>query len=351
MHGGGYMGASSGLEALAAGRRSRMIHNPFVPDPPEATMSAPDTLMPGWQAPNAALWGHVPQKIDHTLHRSALFSRAALIDLIETYPRDHYALVHMGGQKDRRLWREGEVGNLKGAQIFEAIEKGRMWLNLRDVSTLDKRYADALDGIFEELAGYMPGFAAPRRGCGILISSPRAQVYYHADLPGQNLWQIEGVKRVVVYPATAPFITPRHLEDIALFDMELDVPYHDWYDRHAQVFELHPGEFLSWPLNAPHRVENHDCLNVSMTISYSTEEIRRLQVVNLANGILRHRLGFEAAGRGIAGPSYWSKAALQKALRNTSWVRKERAARREIRFRLDPKQLGEVQELAPQAAE
>lgn len=314
-------------------------------------MTSRTALLENWDPTYGALWGHAPLKIGHTLHKSPLFSRQALIDLIESYPRDHYALVHMGEQKDRRLWREGDPGGLKGAGIFEAIEKGRMWLNLREVSKIDKRYDDVLDQMFDELAGKIPGFSASKRVCGILISSPKAQVYYHADLPGQHLWQIEGTKRVVVYPANPPFLSPRHLEDIALFDMELDIPYHDWYDRHAQVHLLNPGEFLSWPLNAPHRVENLDCLNVSMTVSYVNEEIRRLQLVNLANGIMRHRMGFKAPSRSISGPSFWVKAVLQKTLRDTTWVKRERAKRRAIEFKLDPAHPGQVIDLPRQAAE
>ena len=309
------------------------------------------SLLTPWAPETRALWGNAPLKLGHTLNTSPLFSRQALVDLIDAYPRSHYALVHMGGQKDKRLWQEGEIGSLTGADVIEAIAKGRMWLNLRDVSTIDARYKTALDEMFATLAERLPGFDAPRRSCGILISSPKAQVYYHADLPGQALFQIEGVKRVYVYPNTPPFITPEHLEDIALFDMELDVPYAAWYDQHARVHDLHPGEFMHWPLNAPHRVENLDCLNVSMTVSYATETIKRAQTVNLANGILRHRLGVKRPGRSLAGVPYWAKAVLQKGMRDMGWVKRERAKRREVAFRLDAKHLGAIELVNLQAAE
>ncbi len=123
-----------------------------------------------------------------------------------------------------------------------------------------------------------------------------------------------GRKRVYVYPNSPPFLTERQLEDIALFEIEVDLPYEPWYDEHARVLDLEPGQMLSWPLNAPHRVENLDCLNVSMTVSFTNEEIHRLQNLNLANGLLRHRLGIAPKSRSISGPSYWSKAVLQKAL-------------------------------------
>jgi hypothetical protein len=109
-----------------------------------------------------------------------------------------------------RVWREGDLGNLSGREVIDAISRGELWLNLREVGSVDSRYRELVDRIFEEVAAKVPGFKVPERHqAGILISSPRAQVYYHADLPSQALVQIAGRKRVYVYPNTAPFITPR----------------------------------------------------------------------------------------------------------------------------------------------
>ena len=93
--------------------------------------------------------------------------------------------------------------------------------------------------------------------------------------PGQSLWQIRGTKRVYLYPPVAPFLTPEQIERIILSGVEVDMDYAPWYDEHAAVFDLKPGEMLHWPLNSPHRVDNHDCLNVSLTTEYWTDPIRR----------------------------------------------------------------------------
>lgn len=66
-------------------------------------------------------------------------------------------------------------------------------------------------------------------------------------MPGQHLWQLIGRKRVYVYPNSPPFLTDRQLEDIALFEIEVDLPYKPWYDEHARVLDLEPGQMLSWP--------------------------------------------------------------------------------------------------------
>ena len=280
------------------------------------------------------LWGHQPLRLGHNLNQSPLFGRDALARLIETYPREHYALIAMGGGTESRAWREGDLGGASGADVLDAIAAGRLWLNLRNVSGVHPDHGALLDTIFAELNAAMPGFPAKKWQSGILISSPSAQVYYHADLPGQLLWQIAGKKRVFLYPNTPPFITGRDLEDIALFDVEVDMPYAPWYDEHAKVFDLTPGQMLSWPLNAPHRVENLDGVNISMTVSFSTVESRRREVLHLANGLLRHRFGMAPQSTRIEGLGFAAKRVLEKLLRDSGWVQQQRAMRRKVEFKL-----------------
>ena len=130
-------------------------------------------------------------------------------------------------------------------------------------------------------------------------------------------------------------MTPEHLEDIAVFNVEVDMPYKPWYDDYAKVFDIGPGQMLSWPMNAPHRVENLDTFSVSMTVSYTNDEIRRSEIVNLANGLLRHRFGYPPKSRNLRGPSYFAKAVMQKLLRDSSGSSASAVLRRPIEFRLD----------------
>ncbi len=144
------------------------------------------------------------------MHKSPAFSMDDLARLIENYPREHYSLVKTGAKGAGKLWREGDIGNLTGREVIEEISRGGLWLNMRDVGSVDSRYRKLVDQMFEEICDKVPGFEMPKgHQESILISSPDAQVYYHADLPGQSLVQIAGRKRVYVYPNTAPFITDR----------------------------------------------------------------------------------------------------------------------------------------------
>lgn len=313
-----------------------------------AAMNA-QVVFPNWSEQHSALWGHHPLKLQHNLHESPLFSLEALADLIDHYPRDHYSLVHMGGQKSRRFWREGELGGMKGREVIEWIKNGRMWLNLRNVGEVDGRYGDLLRQAYEEIALRAPGAPMFNTKMGILISSPLAQVYYHADLPGQALWQIHGRKRLYLYPRDLPFMKPEDLENIALFGVEVDMPFQDWFDDYAQIFDMQPGDMAHWPLNAPHRVENLDCLNVSVTSEHWTRDITRRHKLNVANGLMRHAFGLTPKSRAITGAGFWTKVAMQAVMRRTAWVSKQRAQRRMIDFKLDPATRGGIVELGAPA--
>ena len=58
---------------------------------------------------------------------------------------------------------------------------------------------------------------------------------------------------------------------------------------------------------------NGKSLNVSVTVSFWTDEIRRHALVNTANGVMRHVMGLNPRSRAISGPSYWWRAGLAAA--------------------------------------
>lgn len=296
-----------------------------------------------WTQQHSDDWGVKPVLAHHTLHQNPLFTREALAELIERYPVEHYALVHVSHRADQtRVWREGERGKLSGAQVIDWIEAGKLWLNLRQVANNDARFANLLDGIFSELETRVPDFSTFDRSMGILISSPNASVPYHCDLPGQSLWQIMGSKRLYLYPTDEPYLPQAELERIALYGIEVNMGYDPKFDREALIVDLQPGQMMTWPLNAPHRVENHACLNVSVTTEHWTDTIRRQQQVTMANGVLRNVLGIRPRSRATSGPGYLAKAALQAAYRRSPWLKRARRVRRPIDFQLAPQTPGAI---------
>ncbi|MEM9277646.1 MAG: hypothetical protein AAGA76_03650 [Pseudomonadota bacterium] len=294
------------------------------------------SIISDWKPEFAENFGQEARLLHHRLSETGLFTHDALAELIEAFPEAAYNLNTMGYDHDNPEWREGVIRSTSGKDVIQAINQGRMWLNLRMVETVDPRYGKLLNEIFDEFEGYVPGFKTFKRKFGILISSPKVQVFYHADIPGQSLWQVEGRKRVYVYPNRAPYLAPEHLEGIILGETEEEIPYDSKFDDDALVYDLGPGEMVHWPLNCPHRVVNEDCLNISVTTEHWTDDIRKSFAVNYANGVLRRSFGVEHPSQSISGPTVYAKAAMAVAWRKLKLDQSKKVVRM-IDFTLDPK--------------
>jgi hypothetical protein len=94
------------------------------------------------------------------------------------------------------------------------------------------------------------------------------------------------------YPAGDPeLINQEKMEDIFASYIDEEVPYAPNFDRKAQVFVLHPGDVIWWPLNSPHRVTNVEGINVSLSTVYETAESYRRKLVYSANRFFRRSWG------------------------------------------------------------
>ncbi len=294
-----------------------------------------DHILTDWKAEYVDKFGQSTLYMHHRLADSGLFTRDALADLIDSIPSERYNINTMGYDPQNPVWREGIIEGSNGAQVIDAIERGRMWLNVRKLQELDSRYEKLLQAIYDELEALVPGFETFKQNLGLLISSPKVQVFYHADIPGQSLWQLTGEKRVYIYPNTEDFLPQKALEGIILGDTEEEIPYMAKFDDHAEVYDLKPGEMLNWALNGPHRVENADCLNVSVTTEHWTSSIRKSYAVNYANGVLRKKLGLQNLSRSTSSPMVYPKAALAMAWRKLELNKKDEF-KRMIDFVVDP---------------
>jgi len=305
------------------------------------------SIMTNWKEHYPSVFGRHALHLSHSLHTSELFTDAALARLLEKAERgDYHVNTRSAGPDGRLKRREGEFGDLTGAQLLEAARKGDIWINLRAPQKVDKAYGELLSEIYREFEGRVPGLKTFRHLTTILISSPNVYVPYHADVPGQMLWQIRGRKRVWVYPGRPPFLPQAAIEKLVLGEMhETDMPYREWFDEFAQVYDLEPGWMLHWPLNDPHRVENFDSLNVSVTTEHYTSAIRNSYAVNYANGLLR-AAGLKNLQRQTAGPGLWAKLALAAAVK-FSGVRRKAEKPYMIDFRVDPDSDNGYRDIAP----
>lgn len=293
-------------------------------------------IISDWQDHYPTLFGEHPLKLEHTIHRSKLFTDEALIDLLENAPRENYHVTTMDKRVQNPTYkREGQFGDLSGKEILDAVRKGNLWINLRDPQDIRSKYGDLLGDIYREFETRVPGLKTYKHKMTILISSPKLKVKYHMDVPGQTLWQIRGKKKVYLYAAKAPFMSQQALEKLVINEAhETDLEFRDWFDDHALTYELEPGQMLHWPLNCPHRVENHDCLNVSLTTEHWTNELRNKYAVNFGNAMMR-KIGFNKLSQNASGPGLYAKAAITAATK-ISGMQKKLSKPYVIDFQVDP---------------
>ena len=309
------------------------------------TLSHTDTAPPlvRWDAENAARFGRAELRFRHTLHERPLFSDEGLEEVLDRYPRDKLGVFTMGDDPvDWRSWRRGAAErNMTGSRLLEATKTGRLWLNLRQTDVHLVEFAVLGDEIFGDMERHVPGLRTFKRDVGLLISSPRAQVFYHFDVPNVTLWGLRGEKTLYVYPAHAPFLEDEDLERLVLKEAAEQVEFDPAWDARAQVFPMQAGDMISWRQNAPHRVVNGDSLNVSLSLEYMTPEALMRANIVYANAMLRRNAGMQPRVQEGFGPVALAKLGLARAAK----VARRNAPTRTApapSFRLDATEPGSV---------
>jgi hypothetical protein len=276
---------------------------------------------------------------NHGLHELDLFRDDALLDLLENYPRERLQAFTMGTDPERRSdWQPVDTAGATGKDLWKALNAGRLWFNVLSVHLVDRRYRDLLEQLYGELAEQCPGFQPLHTWCTLIISSPAALVYYHADAQPNLLWQVRGTKRVWVYPAHDRSLVDQDLmEDIFANFADEEVPYKKAFDEKARAYDLKVGEVLSWPLNSPHRVTNLEGVNISLSTVHETEETYRRKLVYCANRFFRrtYRLPFRSTEE--AGLASYMKRLGYRALRRAGLVKVPPRRAYLARLRIDPR--------------
>jgi hypothetical protein len=200
--------------------------------------------------------------------------------------------------------------------LIELVRNGQLWINCRKMLDNHPQYAEVINALYDEIEHRKPGFAAEDRTANLLISSPTAWVPYHVDMPVNMLWHVRGTKRLWVYPHFDTRFAPAEvLEKVCTGQWSEDVPYDPTFDRYALVIDAQPGELVTWPQLAPHRVRNLDGLNVSLSTEHKNARARRRINVHTANHFLRTSVGRGHGSIAVDGLAAHGKQALARAIR------------------------------------
>lgn len=254
--------------------------------------------------------------VSHNIHTKPMFNNAGLESLLDRYPRDKLGVFTMGYDPvDWRSWSVGKAGDLSGAALLEAVQQGRIWLNLRAANHYLDEYAALSDEIFSQKEASIKGLKTLKHDLGVLISSPNAQVFYHLDSALVSLWQIRGTKLVRVYDPKAPFARPEQIEAVVLRETAEQIPFDPSWDEAAQTITLEPGMMVTWPQNAPHRIVNGPMMNVSLSLEFMTPQALLRANVIYANGVLRRRFSWTPQIQKGVDPRALAKFGLARAFK------------------------------------
>lgn len=251
----------------------------------------------------------------HDGHTSPMFSDEGLANLLDRYPREKLGLYSFPQHAEGRVKAiHGRAPDLSGAELLEAVKQGEIWLNLRAANTHLSEYEDIKKQLFSQLDDAAK-VNTMKQDVGVLISSPNIHVHYHLDIPLVCLVQVRGEKTVSLYPPKPPFATADQIEAVVLKEQEEEMEFQHSFDQDASNILMKPGDAVTWPQNAPHRVQNGDMLNVSLSCEYMTPATLLRANALYTNGVMRRSFGLKSGLPSTGGFSVLTKAILARAIK------------------------------------
>ena len=269
----------------------------------------------------------------HDLHLLDEFSDAGLAAILDDYPREKLGVYKFPPHSEGIVEAiHGKAPDHSGEELLQAVQKGEIWLNLRAVNQHLERFSPIADAIFDQLQN-AGGSRIFKRDVGLLISSPNIHVHYHLDIPVVCLVQIRGKKTIHLYPPKEPFATLSQIEGVVMRERDEEMYFEDSFEKDATVMELSPGDALTWPQNAPHRVQNAGMMNVSLSCEFLTVPAVVRANAHFTNAILRRKLGLNPNLGSSLAPTTIAKAGLARLLKVA--MRPPEAAPTPISFELE----------------
>ena len=251
-------------------------------------------------------------RVRHHLAEHPLFRLERLAELAASLPADQ---IEFNGPVDPNQDPDMTPSNgMTPEETVRRIEDARSWLVIKNAET-DPAYKALLDACLDQVAQQTDGLmgAARQRQAFIFVTSPGNVTPSQSD-PEQNfLLQIRGSKRMSLFDH-------RDRSVVSAADSELfpgkhrNLPYRDDFEAKATHQHIEPGEGIFVPIFDPHWVKNGDAVSISFSITWQTQETRRLVKLSYVNAVLR-RFGWPQAPAGNNETWDWVKIAAYQALR------------------------------------
>jgi hypothetical protein len=197
-------------------------------------------------------------------------------------------VVNMMGQNPAHPteWQLGLLGDVAPSQVIDLINHGRFWFTAPRIDMYQTQMANLVARLSRELNECHVGLRIIEPHADLVLSSPSAQYYYSCDPHPSVLWHLRGRMRLRVYPNDSRFIQQSDRQLIASRQTSERLYFEPSLDRYSRVFELQPGQMISWPQGCPYRIENLEVPNISLRLTFQTPRSIRQEKIHLVNRIL-----------------------------------------------------------------
>jgi hypothetical protein len=258
----------------------------------------------------------------HSLVEQGFATDEALAQVLDRYPAELFDInLYDYDDQGQVSLRTGTRGRLSGDRLLEAIQAGRLWVNLRRAEDGCRDLWTAAMVEYRRIEATYPGLRAVMNSGQLILSSPAARVPYHFDAAGVVLFHLRGRKRIYVYPGDERHLPERSMEQAVARQTTEELPYSRAFEADAQVMDLEAGKALTWPLYAPHRVDNLDRFCVSLSMDFQTWSSRLRNGALYTNAVIRSRGGRPRLTEAMAPPELATRWAASLALRKVGGLR------------------------------
>jgi hypothetical protein len=234
-------------------------------------------------------------EVHHELANHPLFQLPALVQLAERTrtqrPGDIY--YNNGEIGVDQKWIYNPEHPFSPAETIHRIEECSAWFIFRSAQR-DPEYRVFLDkGLAEikELIGKSLEGEIMVEDIIIFVTSPKRKTPYHIDRECNFLLQIRGDKTIHVFNQNdRDILSEEELERFWSVDSS-SANYKPEMQSRAKSYVMRPGTGVHIPVNAPHWLENHDNVSISLSVNFQFKDSLKANAYR-ANYLLR-RIGLK----------------------------------------------------------
>lgn len=224
------------------------------------------------QAAFRAAYPDVPTHLTHQLAAHPLLELGALQQLAERLrpeSLEHNAAVDLPLGISNA---DTPANGLSVADTIAQIDRCGSWVLLKTIDQ-DPLYAALMRDVLAEIEPAVEARtgAMLRLEGFIFVSSPRAVTPLHFDPEYNILFQARGSKTMTLFPTADPDIIGQPFFEQYFAGGPRNLPWRDEWAARGRAISIAPGEAIYVPILAPHWVQTHDAVSVSLSLTWRSE--------------------------------------------------------------------------------